>query len=67
MSWDFEFVLDDEKGVVIEGNLPQKIKIGDCLITIHSGFVMFEKNGNIVQKTAEEFYDFLTEVEWGLI
>ena len=67
MSWDFEFVLDDEKGVVIEGNLPQKIKIGDCLITVRSDSVLFERNGNVVQKTAEEFYDLLTEVEWGFI
>jgi len=65
---DFEFLLDEEEGVVIEGDLPKTISIGrDCLITVYRKFVVFKKNDMTITKTSEEFYDFLTEIEWGLI
>ena len=65
---DFEFILDDQEGVVIEGELPKIIKISQsCLIRVYRNFVVFEKNDIKITKTAEEFYDFLTEIEWGII
>jgi hypothetical protein len=65
---DFQFLLDEDEGVIIEGDLPKTILISqDCLITVYRKHVVFKKNKITITKTAEEFYDFLTEIEWGLI
>lgn len=67
MDLDFEFLIDDDFKVFISGEFPRTLDIDDSRITIiDSCSVIIEKNGKTIGMTAGEFYDFITEISWGL-